>query len=307
MGIFSEIFTFGLIASTISLCSPLVICSLGGLISDKSGIPNIALEGIMSAGAFCAVVFYIPFESPWLATIIAGLIGGLIAFILSLICIKGRGDAIISGFAVNFICWGILPVISMQLFNAGMTPRVKGFSTGIIQFIKNIPFLGDIFQRNTILTYLGLIVLPLLISILMYRTRFGKHITATGLDPFSADTKGINVFRVRYIALILSGILAAIAGADLSLGIVSRWTSEVVAGRGFMAIAAYMAGRRKPLPTLGICFAFAFLQALSTRLQLLNLIRSEVIQILPYIITIIILGIIGKGEFTSFAKPYYRE
>jgi len=216
MKVIFDIITVGLFASTISLCAPLAISSLGGLISDKSGVPNIALEGIISAGAFCAVVFCIPF-GPWLATLIAAIVGGLVALLIGLICVKGRGDIVIGGFAVNFICWGLFPVLSMRLYNAkGMTPRVNGFSPLSIPFVRDIPYLGSILERSTVLTYFGLIILPIIVFVLMYKTRFGKHIKATGLDPFSADTKGINVFRVRYEAIVLSGILAGVAGAELS-------------------------------------------------------------------------------------------
>lgn len=304
-----ELFSISLIAITISFTSPLILAALGGLIADKSGVPNIAIEGIIYLGGIVAVIFCFFANNPWLGTLLAALAGALLAYILGIICVKLAGDVVVGGFAINFICWGLAPTLSLRIFDSkGMTPMLSGFSRIKIPILSEIPVVGEIVSQ-TPLTYFSLIAL-ILIVLLMSKMRFGKYITASGLDPFVADTQGVNVFRIRYLALLISGVLAGMAGAEYSLGIIHRWSSGFSTGRGFIAIAAYLFGKRKPIGTFGACFLFGFLEALAVRLnQVLGWMHgaTEITQMLPLLITIIILGLIGRGEFAKFAKPYKRE
>jgi len=305
----SEILSISLIATTISFTAPLILAALGGLVADKSGVPNIAIEGMIYLGGVIAIILCFFTGDPWIGTLAAAAIGVLLSYILGLICIKEAGDVVIGGFAINFVCWGLAPTLSLMIFGSkGMTPMVSGFSSIRIPTIGETGSLREILSQ-TPLTYLTFLVL-ILLYILMNKTRFGKHLVASGLDPFVADTQGVDVFKVRYLALMISGVLAAVAGAEYSLGIIHRWSLGLSAGRGFMAIAAYLFGRRKPLETMGACFLFGFLEALSIRLrEVLGWMHgaTEITQMLPLILTIIILGIIGRGEFVKFAKPYRRE
>ncbi|RLG04448.1 MAG: ABC transporter permease [Thaumarchaeota archaeon] len=304
-----EILTLGLLTSTISFTVPLALAALGGLVADKSGVPNIALEGIIQVGGILAVVACFFSGNAWLGTVAAALIGALFAYFLGIICVREAGDIVVGGFAINFVCWGLAPTLSMIFFKSkGFTPLVEGFSAIRIPILSDIPILRALISY-TPLTYFAIIA-AILLYVMLYRTRLGKHIIAAGLDPFVTDTQGINVFRVRYIALIISGILAGIAGAEYSLGIIHRWSLGLSAGRGFIAIAAYLFGKRRPLQTIGACLLFGFLEALSIRLrQVLGWIHgaTELTQMAPLVLTIMILGIIGKGELTKFAKPYRRE
>jgi len=305
----SEILSISLIATTISFTAPLILAALGGLVADKSGVPNIAIEGMIYLGGVIAIILCFFTGDPWVGTLAAAAIGVLLSYILGLICVKEAGDVVIGGFAINFVCWGLAPTLSLMIFGSkGMTPMVSGFSSIRIPTIGGAGSLREILSQ-TPLTYLTFLVL-ILLYILMNKTRFGKHLVASGLDPFVADTQGVDVFKVRYLALMISGVLAAVAGAEYSLGIIHRWSLGLSAGRGFMAIAAYLFGRRKPLETMGACFLFGFLEALSIRLrEVLGWMHgaTEITQMLPLILTIIILGIIGRGEFVKFAKPYKRE
>lgn len=305
----SEILSISLIATTISFTAPLILAALGGLVADKSGVPNIAIEGMIYLGGVIAIILCFFTGDPWVGTLAAAAIGVLLSYILGLICVKEAGDVVIGGFAINFVCWGLAPTLSLMIFGSkGMTPMVSGFSSIRIPTIGGAGSLREILSQ-TPLTYLTFLVL-ILLYILMNKSRFGKHLVASGLDPFVADTQGVDVFKVRYLALMISGVLAAVAGAEYSLGIIHRWSLGLSAGRGFMAIAAYLFGRRKPLETMGACFLFGFLEALSIRLrEVLGWMHgaTEITQMLPLILTIIILGIIGRGEFVKFAKPYRRE
>lgn len=306
----SEIVTVGLFAATIAFTTPIVLAALGGLVADRSGVPNIAMEGIMYVGAFVALATCFFTGNAWVGTLMAAFTGVLFALILSIICVKEAGDVVVGGFALIFIAWGIAPLLSMLLFGTkGLTPRVEGFLPIGIPFLKDIPVYGVLFQW-TPLAYFSIMILPVIIFILLTKTMLGKHITAVGIDPFVADTNGINVFKIRFIAIILSGVLASIGGAELSLGIIHRWSIGLVVGHGFIAIAAYLLGKRRPLQTLAVCIFFGFSQALSIRFsQVFGWFHgsTELAQMIPYILTILILGIVGKGEFVKFAKPYKRE
>lgn len=287
----------------------MILAALGGLVADKSGIPNVAIEGMIFFGGIIAVIAFFYIRNPWLSTLSAIVVGILLAYILGIICIRETGDVVVGGFAVNFICWGIAPTLSLIVFKSkGMTPTVEGFYQIRISILGRIKALEEIFSQ-TPLTYASFLIL-VIIYLIMTKTRFGKYVVASGLDPFIADTQGVNVFRVRYLALMISGILACMAGAEYSLGIIHRWSLGLSAGRGFIAIAAYLFGKRKPIQTVGACFVFGFLEALAIRLrQVLGWIHgaTEITQMLPLILTIIILAMIGKGEFVKFAKPYRRE
>lgn len=305
----SEILSVSLIATTISFTAPLILAALGGLVADKSGVPNVAIEGMIYLGGIVAIIVCFFTGDPWIATFVTAAIGALLSYILGLICVKEAGDVVIGGFSINFICWGLAPTLSLMIFGSkGMTPMVSGFPSIRVSIIEEVGALKEILSQ-TPLTYLTFLIL-ILLYILMNKTKFGKHVIASGLDPFVADTQGVDVFKVRYLALMISGVLAAIAGAEYSLGIIHRWSLGLSAGRGFIAIAAYLFGRRRPLETTGACFLFGFLEALSIRLrQVLGWMHgaTEITQMLPLILTIIILGIVGKGEFMKFAKPYRRE
>ncbi|MHA1838461.1 MAG: ABC transporter permease [Candidatus Ranarchaeia archaeon] len=287
-----EIITISLFIRGLHLAAPLAGAALGGLICERNGIINIGLEGLMLTGAFAAACVSFLTYSPWLALLFSVCVGIGLAFLLGLMHIKFGGDIILAGLGLNLIALGLTTFLSSAFFGTkGGSPSVEGLS-------KLGPWEP--------LTYLALIVFPILIYVLLFKTKLGTHMRATGKDPFKADTSGINVFKMKYLAIMLSGALAAFAGAELTLGFVSRFTRGMTAGRGFIAIAAYIFGRWHPFWTLGSCVLIGMSQALCISLQGIGL-PIEPLLMMPYIITLIILGLTSIKGRVPFAYVVYKR
>ena len=288
----SEIITVGLLIRGLHLAAPLIAAALGGLICERNGIINIGLEGLMLMGAFTAACVSFLIGSPWISLLISVCVGIGLAFLLGLNHIKFGGNILLAGLGLNLIALGLTTFLSSSFFGTkGGSPSVEGFS-------KLGPWEP--------LTYFSLILFPILIFVLLFKTKLGVHMRATGKEPFKADTSGINVFKMKYLAIMLSGALAAFAGAELTLGFVNRFTRGMTAGRGFIAIAAYIFGRYHPFWTAGACILIGMTQALSISLQGIGL-PIEPLLMMPYIIALIILGITSIKGRAPFAYVVYKR
>lgn len=288
--VLNSIFSALFLASVIRISTPLILPALGGLVSDLSGAPNIALEGMMLAGALAGVLVSSYTHSVTLG-VLAGMLAGLvISMILAYFHLVLKTDPILAGVAINILCSGgtifVLYVLTGDKGNSaslmsGAVPNVA------IPILKDIPVLGTVLSGHNILTYLAFIFAGL-VSLMLYRTRFGAHLRAVGENAVAASSVGINVIRTRVIALAISGVLAGLGGINMSMGYLTLFQRDMTAGRGFIALAAVHLGGRTPFGTVLAAVFFGFADALSNMLGSLK-IPSQLVQIIPYVATIIAL------------------
>jgi ABC-type uncharacterized transport system permease subunit len=301
-----DILTFGLILSTIRTATPLILAALGGMFSERSGVINIALEGKMLAGAFtAAAVTYAADEklhmgnaSPWVGLLAAMLAGLFIAAIYAVTCIHYKADQVVSGAAINILMFGIPGFLSGAFFlSSGSTPQLPK---------------GHLIPLTPIFIAFAMVFVSWYV---MYRTPFGLRLRAVGEKPEAADAAGVSVNRVRYSGVLLAGVLAGIGGAYLSIGQSSLFTRNMTAGRGFIALAALIFGKWRPVQTMLACLLFGFTEALSTQMQGVVKLPSgedipvQFIQMVPYVLTIVVLaGFIGSSRPPkALGIPYQKE
>lgn len=294
----ADIFTFALIWSTIRLSTPLILAALGGLFSERSGVINIALEGMMLAGAFTAAAVTHAAGNPFVG-LLAGMAAGLvIAAIHAVACIRYRADQVVSGTAINILMLGMPPFLSGAFFlSSGATPQIP---------------------KNQLIPWTPIIIAFALVPLtwyVLYKTPFGLRIRSVGENPEAADAAGVRVARMRYAGVLLSGILAGIGGAYLSIGQSSLFTRNMTSGRGFIALAALIFGKWRPVQTMLACLLFGFTEAVTIQMQGVVKLPSgddipvQFIQMVPYLLTIIVLaGFIGSSRPPkALGIPYEKE
>jgi general nucleoside transport system permease protein len=307
---FSEIFNVTLIASTIRLSTPLILAALGGLYAERSGVINIALEGIMLAGAFTAATVTVLSHNPWLGIIAAIAAGVGVAGILGVATIQYRADQVVSGTAINILFLGVPALLSGAIFDStGGTPQLKleEMLPEVTIFGPGNAVLASIFNQKS-LVYFALFAVPATWYIL-YRMRFGLRLRAVGENPEAADTAGISVPAMRLSGVLISGALAALGGAYLSIGQSSLFTRNMTAGRGFIALAALIFGKWHPVGAFLACLLFGLADAVSIRMQGKVGIPNQFIQLIPYVLTVVVLaGLIRKATPPrSLGIPYVKE
>ena len=303
-----DLITVGLFASAIRMATPIAFAALGGIFSERAGIINIGLEGMMLTCAFSAVAATHFLGNPWLGVLVALLIGALLGLLHGLITIKFAGNQIVSGTGINILALGLTAFMSQVIWGSrGASDAVQGIDPISIPIIKDIPIIGDIIGVHSPLVYI-LIISVAISYIILFKTPFGLRIRAVGEHPAAADTAGVNVFKTKYYCLIISGILAGLGGAFLSLGHLNLFAWGMTGGRGFIALAAMIFGGWMPLGAFGASLLFGFSDALQMRLQTLGILPPQIILTIPYILTIIVLaGVIGRVTPPSDYKPYVRE
>jgi ABC-type uncharacterized transport system permease subunit len=305
-----DIFTsFGtLLASTIRNATPLIFAALGGMFSERSGVVNIGLEGLMLISAFAGVVGA-SLTGSALVGLGFGLAAGLIfALIHALMCITFEADQIISGTAIILLALGGTGFLMVEIFGSGGTsPRVPGFKEVAIPLLSDIPLIGPALFNQSLLVYLMYALIPITWFV-VFRTPFGLRLRATGEVPEAVDTAGVSVARMRYYGVALSGLLAACGGVYLSMGILSAFTEGMTNGRGFIALAALIFGRWNPIGAAGAALLFGFGLAVTFQVPQ-EVIPLEFIQMLPYILTIVVLVGFGGRAIAPAAigKPYRKE
>ena len=298
----SEILTIAFLFSTIRFATPLIFAALGGMFSERSGVINIALEGLMLAGAFTAAVITYETGNPFLGFLCAMTAGAFLAFIYAVACIKFEADQVVAGFGINILMLGLPALLSGRIYD----------SAGSTQQIAKENLLPDFLGIN-VASFLAFLLVPICWYVL-YKTPFGLRLRAVGENPAAADAAGVSVVRLRYTGVILSGILAAAGGAYLSTGQSSLFTRGMTAGRGFIALAALILAKWKPVPVLFACLFFGFMEALTIPLANIKMPSGEnvpvqFIQIIPYVLTIIVLaGFIGLSRAPkALGIPYRKE
>lgn len=298
-----------ILAATFTAATPLILAALGGVFSERSGVLNIGLEGIMLNAAFAAVAVSWATGSPWLGVGAATLAGGLIALLHAVVSIRYRANQVISGTAINLLALGLTEFFANALWGAGQSPPVTAVSRIRIGGLEKVPVLGA-FADLTPFAYLALLLTALTVVVL-YRTPFGLRLRAVGEHPAAVDTVGISVERLRYAGVILSGLLGGLAGASLSLGLVSGFTTNMTAGRGFIALAAMVFGNWHPVRALLATFLFGFADTLQVVFQLAGwsaAVPPQVLQAVPHLLTILALaGVVGRTRAPAAAGvPYTR-
>ena len=288
----ADIFKIALLFSTIRLATPLLLAALGGLYSERSGVINIGLEGMMLAGAFTAAVVTHFAGNPWIGLAAAVAAGLATALVHAIVCIHGHADQVVSGTAINILFLGLPALLSGALFEStGATPQIPQ---------------QDLLPLAPIVLAFGLVPVTWYV---LNRTRFGLRLRATGENPEAADTAGINILAVRYAGVLLSGALAALGGAYLSIGQSSLFTRNMTAGRGFIALAALIFGKWRPVQTMLACLLFGLAEAVSIQMQGVAPIPVEFIQIIPYVLTLVVLaGFIGLSRPPrALGQPYEKK
>jgi simple sugar transport system permease protein len=294
----ADLFTLSLIFSTVRLSTPLILAALGGLFSERSGVINIALEGMMLAGAFTAAAVTYATGSPWLGLPAAILAGVCIALIHAVACIRYKADQVVVGTALNILMIGLPGFLSGAFFlSSGSTPPLR-----IDQLIPVAPIV------------LAFASVPVAWYVL-YKTPFGLRLRAVGENPEAADAAGINVSVIRYSGVLISGALAAAGGAYLSIGQSSLFTRNMTSGRGFIALAALIFGKWRPAQTLYACLFFGLTEAITIQMQGVVKLPSgddipvQFIQMVPYVLTIVVLaGFIGHSRPPgALGRAYEKE
>ncbi|AIZ36464.1 ABC transporter permease [Parvimonas micra] len=299
------------ISDTLLFATPLLFTALGGMFTEKAGVTNIGLEGMMTIGAFAGAAVGYFTKSALLGFLAGGVAASLVALIHAVVSITFGADQVVSGIAINFIGPGVSLFICSLLFDgAKQTIPVaegEGKMIKIFDNLTGVDFIDKVLgQYVTTYVALGLVIL---ISIYLYKTKFGLRLIAVGEHPKAAETLNVNVYLYRYFAVIISGLLAGFGGATMSLATVSNFSQSLVSGHGFIALVAVIFGKWKPYGVLGACLFFGAAQELAILLPSLNInIPESILPMVPYISTLLVLiFFVGKSKGPSSAGvPYIK-
>jgi len=310
--------------ATMRVSTPLILCAMAGLFSERSGIIDISLEGKMLAGAFIAASIAAVSGSPWLALLAATCGAMMLSLLHGFACITHRGNQVVSGVAINIVVSGLTVVLGIAWFaRGGQTPALDEASRFMpiiwpyAAEIRGIPVIGPIYTEllsgHNILVYIGFLIVPLTWWI-VFRTRFGLRLRAVGENPQAVDTAGISVSLLRYKAVLINGLLTGMAGTYLSVAHNAGFVRDMSAGQGYIALAAMIFGKWRPFHAFGACLMFGLLDAMSIRLQGIEIpvfgeVPVQLIQALPYVLTVVLLaGFIGKAIAPkAIGVPYVKE
>ncbi len=300
----------GMLQSTLRLAVPLTLGALAGVLCERAGVINIAIEGMMLTAAFTGALVASAVGNLWMGLLGGILAGALLGALLAVLSIRYRVDQIIGGTVINIFALGMTSYLSARIFSSYQNLNSPGrFGVIDIPLLSKIPIIGPIFFSNNIFVYL-MYALIVAITIGLFRTRWGLRVRSVGEHPKAADTVGINVLRVRYRTVILGGMVAGLAGAYFTLGSVGRFDENMTAGRGFIALAAMIFGRWHPVGAFGAALLFGFTDSLQGKLAILETpIPSEFLLMAPYIATILVVaGVVGRARPPAAdGLPYIKE
>jgi general nucleoside transport system permease protein len=297
--LFTQMFAFA---------TPLTYAAIGGMFSERSGVVNIGLEGMMLTGAFFGVLGADKLHHWYLGVLTAVVAGGLLALIHAVVSIHMRADQIVSGTAINFLALGVTGYFYIQVYGANGTPSTISQIPDVrIPGAKHAGAFGQVFGHLNLLVWVSFLVI-VLSYIVMFKTPIGLRIRSVGEHPRAADTVGIPVYKLRYGSVITSGVLAALGGAYLSIAFVGSFDQDMTAGRGFIALAAVIFGKWKPYGAFGACLLFGFASGLADRLQSVAGVSVNLLSTLPYVLTLIALvGLVGRSRPPAAdGQPYVK-
>lgn len=307
-----------IVPSAIFFAAPLIFTALGGVFSERSGIVNIGLEGLMVIGAFVGIVFNLTFAetlgdlTPWIAILVAMICGAIFSLLHAVASITLRADQVVSGVAINFLAIGLSLFLVKKIYGKGQTDQIQvGFNKIDVPVLSDIPFIGPLFFSNGYATSYIAIGLAFVVWYFIYKTPFGLRLRSVGEHPMAADTMGINVMKMRYMAVMLSGALAGVGGAVYATIISRDFSHATISGQGFMALAAMIFGKWHPLGAMGAALFFGFAQSLSIvgqTIPFLEDVPTVYLLIAPYVLTILALtGFIGRADAPkALGVPYIK-
>ena len=300
-----------LINATLIATPPLLYAALGSCFSERSGVVNIGIEGMMSIGAFVGAVVALATGRPWFSFFCGGLAGAAFGLIHAIACVTYGADQTISGTAINFLAPGLAVFLCKAMFdNSSDTPPLDTASKLPKLFDGVFPagsFMSNVFSTYAA-AYLSFVVVGI-VWFVFYKTRFGLRLRAVGEHPKACDTLGINVFRIRYICVILSGFLAGLGGAYVTLATVNQFRPVVIVGQGFIAIAAVIFGKFTPQGAMKACLLFGLCSGVKVLASAGNKVSPNLISMIPYVVTIIVLVLfVGHGRVPAAnGKPYVKS
>jgi general nucleoside transport system permease protein len=299
----------GLFAATLRFATPLAFAAMGGIFSERSGVVNIALEGMMLSGAFFGI-WAAAWSGSWVVGILMAMVfGGLLALIHAFFSIHLRADQIVSGTAINFLAIGLTGYLFRYIYGTEGTPSdVSRVPEVTVPGLDKIPFIGDVIGTMNLMIWLMLVLL-VATWVVLFKTPIGLRIRSVGEHPRAADTVGISVYGIRYGCVVVSGMLAALGGAYLSIGFVGSFNENMTVGRGFIALAAVIFGKWRPFPAFAACLLFGFSSGLAQRLQSEADISANLLQTLPYVLTLIaLIGVVGRSRGPAASgRPYVKQ
>jgi ABC-type uncharacterized transport system permease subunit len=285
------------IASTLRAATPLTFAALGGVFSERSGVVNIGLEGLMLLGAFFGMYGSYVSNNPWFGLILGVSVSCLVALIHAFVSIELNANQVVSGVAINTLAASGTALLLQKLFNTtGQSASVTKIADWQIPLISRIPLLGEALGNLNPLVYLALLMVAVS-SFVLFKTTTGLRIRSVGENPEAAATVGISIRKIRYFAVIMSGFFAGLGGVYLSLGSMDLFKENMTAGKGFIALAAVISGKWNPVGAFLACLLFGFAEALEGQFQLFGLdVPKQFLHMLPYALTILlILGVVGKS------------
>ena len=319
-----EVFVGTIVASTLRVSVPLILCALAGVLCERSGVIDLGLEGKMLLTAFATAAVGVTSGSLLLALGAAVVVGLALSMLHGYACVSHRGDQVVLGMAITMTAAGLTVVLGIAWFaQGGQTPpvpenvRLSGWFTGAGELVAQVPFIGKAlslaFFGHNLMVY-GSLLLVAAVWWLLYRTRFGLRLRAAGENPTMVDAAGVSVKALRYQALALNGVLSSLAGAYIVLAQNPSFIPHMTAGRGYMALAALIFGKWHPVGALWACLLFGFLDAVSIRMQgaqlpFIGAVPVQAIQALPYVLTVVLLdGFIGNAVAPkALGRPYVKE
>ncbi|MGE6626580.1 ABC transporter permease [Bacillus pumilus] len=307
-----------IVPATLVYAAPLILTALGGVFSERSGVVNIGLEGLMVVGAFSSIIFNLFFAdtfgalTPWLGLLVGMAIGGLFSLIHAVATITFRADQTVSGVAINMLALGATLFIVKLIYGKAQTDKItEPFYKGDIPLLSDIPMIGDIFFKDVYYTSILALALAVVAWFVLFKMPFGLRLRAVGEHPMAADTMGIKVYRMRYIGVFISGLFGGLGGAVYASTIALDFSHATITGQGFIALAALVFGKWHPFGAMGAALFFGFAQSLSIIGSLLPLfqdIPNVYMLIAPYVLTILALtGFIGRADAPkALGTPYLK-
>ncbi len=300
----------GILETTVQRATPIALAALSGVLCERSGIVNIGIEGMMLTGACCAALVGSVSKSLWVGLIVSVLLSGLLGALLAVLSIRFKVNQIISGTAINILATGGTSFVSSKFLQVYQNLNNPGkFPNLPLPLLSKIPIIGPVFFESNIIVYMMFLLL-IAIHTMLYYTPWGLRTRAVGEHPRAADTLGIDVFRLRYINVILGGMVAGLGGVFLVLGSVPRFDELMTAGKGFIGLAALIFGKWNPFGAFGASLIFGFTDTFQAKMQILDVpIPSQFMRMAPYLITMIVLaGVVGRAEPPAAeGQPYEKQ
>ncbi|PCK20221.1 sugar ABC transporter permease [Bacillus pumilus] len=307
-----------IVPATLVYAAPLILTALGGVFSERSGVVNIGLEGLMVVGAFSSIIFNLFFAdtfgtlTPWLGLLVGMAVGGLFSLIHAVATITFRADQTVSGVAINMLALGATLFVVKLIYGKAQTDKItQPFYKGDIPLLSDIPIIGDIFFKDVYYTSILALTLAVVAWFVLFKMPFGLRLRAVGEHPMAADTMGIKVYHMRYIGVFISGLFGGLGGAVYASTIALEFSHATITGQGFIALAALVFGKWHPFGAMGAALFFGFAQSLSIIGSLLPLfqdIPNVYMLIAPYVLTILALtGFIGRADAPkALGTPYLK-